>query len=118
MKLRFLTILILLLAAFAAGQERLNSLAIDGVLSDEAGPYYFGSAPDETQPFARAGVLAKTLGLSLNWNDANRTLSFRSGNTTVITSASSDIAAGLAARQGGMTVNGVPVEAPQALLVD
>lgn len=118
MKLRFLTILALLLAAFASGQERLNSLAIDGVLSDDAGPYYFGSAADETQPFARAGVLAKTLGLSLSWNDSNRTLSFRSGNTTVITSASPDIGAGLAERQGGMTVNGVPVEAPLALLVD
>ncbi|HLR45599.1 MAG TPA: N-acetylmuramoyl-L-alanine amidase [Deinococcales bacterium] len=118
MNLRLLTILLLFLSAFALGQERLNSLAVDGVLSDEAGPYYFGDAGNDTVPYARAGALADTLGLNLNWNGENRTLSFRSGETTVITSANPDASAGLEPRSGGMTVNGVPLTAPQALLVD
>lgn len=116
--IRFLLSLLLLLGAFAHGQDRLNSLAVDGVLSDDAGPYYFRAHGNDTVPFARASVLARALGLNLSWNSENRVLSFRSGSTTVTTGATPDISAGLEPRSGGMAMNGVPLRAPQALLVD
>lgn len=116
---RLLTILLfLLVSAIAFGQERTNSLAIDGDLADDAGPYYFSEWGDSSTPFAQAGPLARALGLRLNWNGETRTLTFTDGTVTVTSAANSDIAAGLSPRSGGMTVNGVAQTAPQALLVN
>ena len=112
------TLLIVFLTAFAAAQDRLNSLAVDGVLADEAGPYYFTAWGESSTPFAQASPLARALGLRLNWNGDTRTLTFTDGDTTVTTVANADISAAVRPQAGGLQVNGQPRTAPQAVLVN
>ena len=119
---RFLTTLLFVflsaLTATAFGQDRINSLAIDGNLHDDAGPYYFSAHGDSSTPYAQASPLARALGVRVNWNGETRTLSFTDGSTTVTTVATSDIRAGLSPHAGGLKVNGADRTAPQAILVD
>src|SRR5690625_7143019 len=84
------TLLIVFLTAFAAAQDRLNSLAVDGVLADEAGPYYFTAWGESSTPFAQASPLARALGLRLDWNGDTRTLTFTDGDTTLTPARNAD----------------------------
>ncbi len=116
---KFVTILfLLLLGTLGMGQDRLNSLAINGTLADAAGPYYFTAWGDSSRPYAQASPLARALGLRLSWNGETRTLTFSDGDTTVTTSATADIGSGLTPRSGGLYVNGQPRNAPMAILVE
>lgn len=119
---RFVTTLLFVflaaLSASAFGQDRVNSLAVDGNLHDDAGPYYFSAWGDSTTPYAQASPLARALGVRLNWNGETRTLTFTDGSTTVTTVATSDIGPGLTPRAGGLKVNGADRTAPMAILVD
>ncbi len=116
---RFITaLLLILLSAAAFAQDRQNSLAINGALADDAGPYYFSNWGDSSTPFAQASPLARALGLRLNWNGDTRILSFSDGETTVTSYANGDVSAGLRPREGGIYVNGAPRTAPQAVVVN
>src|SRR5690625_7234029 len=87
------TLLIVFLTAFAAAQDRLNSLAVDGVLADEAGPYYFTAGGESSTPFAQPSPLARALRLRLNSNGDTRPPTFTVREPPVTPVATADTGA-------------------------
>ncbi len=116
-----LTVLLALataMASLASAQEKVNFLAVNGVLVDAAGPYYFLAQGNNTDAFAKAAPLAKAMGLKLHYDPDAKTLTFDDGVTTAVFEATGDIAAGLEKTAGRLTVNGKDVASPSAILVD
>jgi len=118
-----LPLLLLLLFACAGAQQRLNYLAVDGVLLDTAGPYYFTSHGDSSNAYARAVDLAQAMGLSLNYLESEKVLAFTDGVRTARFIATSDVADGLVKREGVVTVNPAvggasTLASPKVILVD
>ena len=99
-------------------QEHHNSLGVNGVLWDEAGPYYFISYGDSRNAYAKALPLAEALGLVIDFDNSNKELTFRQNGTTVTLKTTSDIEQGLVKELGALMINNVPVESPMGILVD
>lgn len=121
---RLLSILILLLVMVpAAAQERHNYLAVNGTIVDGAGPYYFISYGDSSNAYAKAGVLADAMGLTVHYLASEKTLVFSDGYRTARFAATSDVREGLVKAAG--TVSLTPpvggqtgLSSPKAILVD
>ncbi|HKI55558.1 MAG TPA: N-acetylmuramoyl-L-alanine amidase [Trueperaceae bacterium] len=106
------------LAGLAFAQEKVNYLAVNGVLADNAGPYYFIAQGDNHDAFAKAAAIAKAMDLDLHYDDTTKTLTFTSGSTRAAFQATGDIQRGLTKQDGGLVVNGRSVASPMAILVD
>lgn len=121
---RFLLSFLLLLSVISASaQQRFNYLAVNGALEDEAGPYYFKEYGDSSNAFAKALPLAQAMGLTVEYLAADKVLLFTDGFRTARVSATSDVAAGLAKRDGAISVSppvadGGSLASPLALLVN
>ncbi len=121
---RLISVLLLLLALACAGaQQRHNYLAVDGVIVDAAGPYYFIAQGDSSNAFAKAAPLAEAMGLEVDYFASERALVFTDGFRTVRFRATADIHAGLVKAPGVVTVNppvngASTLDSPMALLVD
>ena len=111
-----IVIFVLFSAAFA--QERLNSLAINDELQDDAGPYYFTRHGDSSNAYAKAVPLARAMGITVNYDSASNTLTFSGEGTTARIRTTADVAQGLEKRSGVFTVDGVDVASPMAIIVD
>jgi N-acetylmuramoyl-L-alanine amidase len=103
---------------FGVAQERHNSLGINGVLWDEAGPYYFISHGDSRNAYAKAVLLAEALGLILDFDDTSKDLTFRQGATTATLKTTPDIAKGLSKHLDSFTVNGKYIESPMGIIIN
>ncbi len=117
----FLTAILVLLAALAGtafAQEKVNYLAVNGVLADDAGPYYFLAQGDNKDAFAKAAALAKAMNLNVTYDSTTKTLTFSDGSTKAVFQATGDIAKGLVKQEGGLVLNGRNVPSPMAILVD
>ncbi len=106
------------MAGLAFGQEKVNYLAVNGVLLDAAGPYYFIAQGDSVDAFAKAAPLAKAMKLDVKYDDTAKTLTFSDGSTQAVFQATGDVAQGLKKANGALTVNGKSVASPMAILVD
>jgi len=106
------------LAGVASAQVKVNYLAVNGVLADGAGPYYFLAQGDNEDAFAKAAAIAKAMGLDIRYDDAGKTLTFASNGTKAVFQATGDIQRGLQKRDGGLVVDGHSVPSPMAILVD
>jgi len=121
---RFLLTLLLLLAAVTgAAQERHNYLAVNGVIVDPAGPYYFIAQGDSSNAFAKAQPLADAMGLTVQYVQDDKLLVFSDGRRTARFKATSDIAAGLVKAAGTVTLSPAlggqtTMASPQAILVN
>jgi len=111
-------IFLLPLFSFGVAQERHNSLGVNGVLWDEAGPYYFISHGDSRNAYAKALPLAEALGLTLEFDNTTKELTFHQNTITVTLTTTSDIAKGLVKDLGTLKLNGVDMESPMGILVD
>ncbi len=121
MKRPFLTVLLALVAALAglaSGQQKVNYLAVNGVLLDTAGPYYFLDQGDNVDAFAKAAVLAQAMKLDVKYDPSAKTLTLSDGTTSAVFRATGDIAKGLVKQDGGLTVGKRSVASPMAILVD
>lgn len=123
MKRLALPLLLLLTFGLGAAQQRLNSLAVDGAIFDEAGPYYFTAYGDSSNAYARAAQLADAMGLSVAYLEAHKVLQFTDGYRTARFQATSDVADGLVKRDGVVSVNppvggSATLASPKAILVD
>ena len=117
----FLTAFLVLMAALAGlafAQEKVNYLAVNGVLADDAGPYYFLAQGDNQDAFAKASAIADAMNLDLHYDDTTKTLTFASGSTSAVFRATGDIARGLVKQDGALVVDGRSVASPLAILVD
>ncbi len=108
----------LIAASTALAQERYNYLAVNGVLLDEAGPFYFIAQGDNRNAFAKAAPLAEAMGLTLAYDGDAKVLALRQGTTIAQLPATGDIAAGLVKADGILDVDGRRSASPHAILVD
>lgn len=117
----FLVVVLALLIGWAAGialaQERHNFLSIDGVLHDDAGPYYFIAQGDSGNAYVRAAAFAAAAGLDLSYDAATKRLTFAAGVRTVTIDATADVREGLVKRPGVVRYDGGALESPMAILV-
>lgn len=108
--------------AFAAGgalaQERSNSLAVNGALTDDAGPWYFAAQGDAATAFARAVPLANALGLNVTWDPGARTLTFTGNGIFAVIPTTTNIADGLRVRAEAYRAGGTPVSSPLGIVVN
>jgi N-acetylmuramoyl-L-alanine amidase len=113
-----LAILLGLAAGIAMAQERHNFLSIDGVLNDDAGPYYFIAQGDSGNAYMRASAFAAAAGLELRFDAASKRLTFSAGIREVVIDATSDVREGLVKRPGMVRYSGGALDSPMAILVD
>ena len=123
MKRLALSLLLLVLIAFAGAQQRLNYLAVDGLIVDAAGPYYFTAYGDSSNAYARAAELAAAMDLTVAYLAADRVLVFSDGYRTARFAATSDVADGLIKRDGMVTLSppvagASTLASPKAILID
>lgn len=123
MKRLLLTLIVLLASATGAAQERHNYLAVNGLLIDAAGPYYFIKQGDSSNAYARAQALAEAMGLTVNYVPDEKVLVFSDASRTARFKATSDIAAGLVKAPGAVTLSPAlggqtTLASPMAILVD
>ncbi|MFA5595562.1 MAG: N-acetylmuramoyl-L-alanine amidase [Trueperaceae bacterium] len=123
MKRLALPLLLLFLFAFAGAQQRLNYLAVDGVIIDAAGPFYFTAYGDSSNAYAKAVHLAEAMGLTTTYLDADKVLVFSDGFRTARFQATSDVADGLIKREGVVSVTppvagATSLASPKVILVD
>ena len=113
-----LAILLGLAAGIAMAQERHNFLSIDGVLNDDAGPFYFIAQGDSGNAYMRASAFAAAAGLDLRYDAATKRLTFSAGIREVVIDATSDVRDGLIKRPGLVRYPGGALDSPMAILVD
>jgi N-acetylmuramoyl-L-alanine amidase len=113
-----LAILLGLAAGIAMAQERHNFLSIDGVLNDDAGPFYFIAQGDSGNAYMRASVFAEAAGLQLRYDASTKRLTFSAGLREVVIEATSDVRDGLVKRPGMVRYSGGALDSPMAILVD
>jgi len=118
-----LPLLLLLALALAGAQQRLNYMAVDGTLLDDAGPYYFIDYGDSSNAYAKAALLAEAMGLRVTYLDSEKALVFTDGVRTARFQATADVADGLVKRDGVVSVsppvNGASsLASPKAILVE
>ncbi|MFA7461462.1 MAG: hypothetical protein WCY60_10720, partial [Trueperaceae bacterium] len=123
MKRIALPLLLLLALALAGAQQRLNYMAVDGTLLDDAGPYYFIDYGDSSNAYAKAALLAEAMGLRVTYLDSEKALVFTDGVRTARFQATADVADGLVKRDGVVSVsppvNGASsLASPKAILVE
>ncbi len=117
MNLRLITPLLIILALLsgaATAQVRNSSLAVNGTLVDDAGPYYFGGSDIH---YAQAVPLARALGLNVAWNGDARTLTFSAGNKSTVVPTTPSVSDGLVERAAAYTVAGTPVTSAIGIVV-
>jgi N-acetylmuramoyl-L-alanine amidase len=112
------TILLGLAAGIAMAQVRHNFLSIDGVLNDDAGPFYFIAQGDSDNAYMRASAFATAAGLDLRYDAAAKRLTFSAGIREVVIDATSDVTDGLIKRPGSVRYGGGALDSPMAILVD
>ena len=113
-----LAVLLGLAAGIAMAQERHNFLSIDGVLHDDAGPFYFIAQGDSGNAYMRAAAFAAAAGLDLRYDAAAKRLVFSAGIREVVIDATSDVRDGLIKRPGLVRYPGGALDSPMAILVD
>jgi len=102
----------------ALAQQRHNYLAVDGAsLTDEVGPYYFIEQGNNKDAFARAGLLAEALGVSVVQNGSGA-LVFSQGERTVRLQTTDDIYYGLETRTGTLEVGEELRDSPLGIRVE
>jgi N-acetylmuramoyl-L-alanine amidase len=118
----FLVVALAILWGMAAGiamaQERHNFLSIQGVLNDDAGPFYFIAHGDSGNAYMRASAFAAAAGLELRYDAATKRLTFAAGIREVVIDATADVRDGLIKRPGTVRYDGGELVSPMAILVD
>jgi N-acetylmuramoyl-L-alanine amidase len=112
-----LALLAALIGGAALAQERHNFLAINGEISEEAGPYYFISFGDSGNAYMRAGAFARAAELDLTFDDASKRLTFSDGVQRVVIDATADVRHGLVKRPDTVRYDGGALESPMAILI-
>jgi len=105
-------------ASVAWAQERHNFLAVNGVLQDDAGPYYFVAQGDSGNAFVRAAPFAAAAGLEVRYDATTKQLTFGSGLRRVVIDATADVREGLIKRPGVVRYDGGSLDSPMAILVE
>ncbi len=123
MKRALVTLVCLLLLAFANAQQHRNFLAVNGSIFDAAGPYYFIEYGDSSNAYVRAAAMAEIMNLEIRYLESEKVLEFSDGYRTARFAATSDVVDGLVKRPNTVAVD-PPVggqstlASPKAILVD
>jgi N-acetylmuramoyl-L-alanine amidase len=100
-------------AAFA--QEKINYLAVNGVLEDELGPFYFRAQGNAKDAYVRLNLLAEKLGYSYSYDGLKVTL--KNNYRTIELKTTNNIVVGLEKRPDSLSVNGGFLESPMGIVV-
>jgi N-acetylmuramoyl-L-alanine amidase len=114
----FLSLTVALLCSQSVAQERHNFMAINGEISEEAGPFYFVGYGDSANAYMRAGAFARAANLELRFDDATKQLTFSDGVLRVVIDATADVRHGLVKRPETVRYDGGALDSPMAILVD
>jgi N-acetylmuramoyl-L-alanine amidase len=117
-ELRKVVFILCLFALFGAkAQERYNYLAVNQeLLEDAAGPYYFIKQGNNRDSYARADLLAQSLGLSFSLDE--NTMRFEKEGLAITLNSTTDIEAGLSKHSDALVANNQVIESPMGILVE
>jgi N-acetylmuramoyl-L-alanine amidase len=113
--IHLLTLLLCVGAQAVFAQEKINYIAINGVLEDDLGPFYFRAQGNARDAYVRLNVLAEKLGYSYSYDGIKVTL--KNNYRTIELKTTNNIVVGLEKRTDALSVNGGFLESPMGIVV-
>lgn len=113
--IHLLTLLLCVAAQAVSAQEKINYMALNGVLEDDLGPFYFRAQGNAKDAYVRLDLLAEKLGYSYSYDGAKVTL--KNNYRTLELRTTNNIVVGLEKRSDALSVNGGFLESPMGIIV-